>query len=52
MFVYREEVYKPDDLELAGTADIIVAKQRNGPTGKVKLTFLKDSIRFESFTEA
>jgi replicative DNA helicase len=50
MFVYREEVYKPDDLELAGIADIIVAKQRNGPTGKVKLTFLKDSTRFDSFT--
>jgi replicative DNA helicase len=52
MFVYREEVYKPDDLELAGVADIVVAKQRNGPTGKVKLTFLKDSTRFESFAEA
>ena len=52
MFVYREEVYKPDDLELAGVADIMVAKQRNGPTGKVKLTFLKDSTRFESFAES
>ena len=35
-----------------GVADIVVAKQRNGPTGKVKLTFLKDSTRFESFAEA
>ena len=52
MFVYREEIYKLDDLELAGVADIVVAKQRNGPTGKVKLTFLKDSTRFESFIEA
>ena len=34
MFVYREEVYKPDDLELAGVADIVVAKQRNGLPAK------------------
>lgn len=47
MFVFREEVYKPDEPELNGVAVIIVAKQRNGPTGKVKLTFLKDCTRFE-----
>lgn len=52
MFVFREEVYKPDMPELSGVADIIIAKQRNGPIGKVKLTFLNDSTRFESFTEA
>ena len=51
MFVYREEVYKPADPELSGIAAIVVAKQRNGPTGKVKLTFLKNSTRFESFAE-
>ncbi len=52
MFVFREEVYKPDMPELSGVADIIIAKQRNGPIGKVKLTFLNDSTRFESFAEA
>jgi replicative DNA helicase len=51
MFVFREEVYKPDEPELSGAADIIVAKQRNGPTGKVRLTFLKNSTRFESIAE-
>jgi replicative DNA helicase len=52
MFVFREEIYKPDVPELSGVADIIIAKQRNGPIGKAKLTFLKDSTRFESFAEA
>jgi replicative DNA helicase len=50
MFIFREEVYKPDDSELDGRADVIVAKQRNGPTGKIRLTFLKKSTRFESAT--
>lgn len=48
MFIFREEAYKPDESELSGVAEIIVAKQRNGPTGKVHLTFLKTSTRFES----
>jgi len=48
MFIFREEVYKPDDPELDGRAEIIIAKQRNGPTGKIKLAFLKRSTRFES----
>ena len=51
MFIFREEVYKPDNAELDGRADLIVAKQRNGPTGKVRLTFLKKSTRFESATD-
>jgi replicative DNA helicase len=51
MFVFREEVYKPDETELSGLAEIIVAKQRNGPTGKVKLAFLKDFTRFESLAQ-
>jgi len=51
MFVFREEVYKPDEAELNGVADIIVAKQRNGPTGRVKLTFLRDCTRFEDGAE-
>ncbi len=47
-FIFREEVYKPDDPELDGVAELIVRKQRNGPTGTVKLAFLKSSTRFES----
>ncbi len=47
-FIFREEVYKPDEPELEGHAELIIAKQRNGPTGKVKLAFVKRSTRFES----
>lgn len=50
-FIYREELYKPDHLELKGLADLLVAKQRNGPTGKVPLVFLEDYTRFESRAE-
>lgn len=47
-FIYREEYYKPDD-ENAGVAEIILSKQRNGPTGTVKLMFLKEFTRFENY---
>ena len=47
-FIFREEVYKQDDPELQGQAEMIIAKQRNGPTGRVNLAFLKNSTRFES----
>lgn len=47
-FIYREEVYKPDRADLAGKAELILAKQRNGPTGSVKLVFLRGCTRFES----
>jgi replicative DNA helicase len=50
-FIFREEVYKQDDLDLQGKAELIIAKQRNGPTGKVKLAFIKNSTRFESLME-
>jgi replicative DNA helicase len=50
-FIFREEVYKPDDPELQGRAELIIAKQRNGPTGKLNLAFLKNSTRFESLLE-
>jgi replicative DNA helicase len=46
-FIFREEVYDPKP-ENEGFAELIIAKQRNGPTGKVDLAFLKRSTRFES----
>ncbi len=47
-FIYREDYYKPDE-ENAGLAELIISKQRNGPTGTVKLAFLKEFTRFENF---
>jgi replicative DNA helicase len=48
LFVYRDEVYHPDTAE-AGTAELIVAKQRNGPTGTVRLTFIGARTRFANY---
>ncbi|HZF17646.1 MAG TPA: replicative DNA helicase [Steroidobacteraceae bacterium] len=48
LLIYREEVYDPNTPK-KGIADIIIAKQRNGPTGEVKLTFLGKYTKFESF---
>ena len=45
MFIYRDEVYNPDSPDL-GSAEIIVAKQRNGPTGVVRLAFLSHYTKF------
>jgi replicative DNA helicase len=47
MFIYREEEYKPSD-ENRGIAELIIGKQRNGPTGTVKLAFIKEFTRFEN----
>jgi replicative DNA helicase len=47
MFIFREEEYKPTD-ENRGIAELIIGKQRNGPTGTVKLAFLKEYTRFEN----
>jgi len=49
LFIYRDEVYNEDSPE-KGTAEIIVAKQRNGPIGTVRLTFLGEYTRFENYT--
>jgi replicative DNA helicase len=51
LFIYREELYKPEVEELKNKAQVIIAKHRNGPTGLINLTFLKESTRFENFTE-
>jgi replicative DNA helicase len=50
-FIFREEVYKPDDPEFDGIAEILIRKQRNGPTGTVKMAFLKASTRFDSLAQ-
>ncbi|MBC7106407.1 MAG: replicative DNA helicase, partial [Firmicutes bacterium] len=47
IFIYRDEYYYPDT-ENRGVAEIIVAKQRNGPVGTVELGFLKEYARFVS----
>ncbi len=48
-FIYRDEVYnKEEDNPNRGTAEILLAKQRNGPTGDVFLTFLNSYTRFEN----
>jgi len=47
MFIYREEEYKPSD-ENRGIAEIIIGKQRNGPTGTIKLAFIREFTRFEN----
>ncbi|HMK86451.1 MAG TPA: replicative DNA helicase [Steroidobacteraceae bacterium] len=48
LLIYREEVYDPNTTR-KGIADIIVAKQRNGPTGEVQLTFLGQYTKFENY---
>ncbi|MGH7814004.1 MAG: replicative DNA helicase [Candidatus Binataceae bacterium] len=50
-FIYRDEVYHPDDSKEPGVAEIIVAKQRNGPTDTAKLTYVKQFTRFENHTQ-
>jgi replicative DNA helicase len=47
MFIYREEEHKPSE-ENRGIAEIIIGKQRNGPTGSLKLAFIKEFTRFEN----
>jgi len=48
-FIFREELYKKDDPDLEGKAKIIIAKQRNGPTGDIELAFLKQFTRFDDY---
>jgi replicative DNA helicase len=48
MFIYRDEVYNPETPD-KGSAEIIIGKQRNGPIGMVRLTFMGEYTRFENF---
>lgn len=50
MFIYRDEVYNEDTMD-KGKAELIIAKQRNGPIGMVPLTFLGQYTRFENFIQ-
>jgi len=47
MFIYRDDYYNKDSKE-PGVSEVIISKQRNGPTGTVKLAFLKNLTKFES----
>ncbi len=50
VFIYRDEVYHEDSKD-KGVAEIIIAKQRNGPIGTVRLTFLGKYTKFENFVD-
>ncbi len=51
-FIHREEYYDRDNEELKGKAEIIIAKQRNGPTGTIKLAFVADTTTFANLDTA
>ncbi|MGE5154166.1 MAG: replicative DNA helicase [Bdellovibrio bacteriovorus] len=51
VFIYRDEVYNPESKD-KGLAEIIIGKQRNGPIGTVKLTFLGKYTKFESYIDS
>ena len=50
LLIHREEYYKPEDDSVKGMAELIIAKQRNGPTGTVKLSFSKKFTRFANLS--
>jgi len=50
MFIYREDAYEKDATKHTGVAEVIVAKQRNGPVDTLRLAFLKEYTRFENYT--
>jgi replicative DNA helicase len=48
IFIYRDDYYNPETSDLKGIAELIIAKQRNGPTGKVKVRFSASCTRFDN----
>ena len=50
ILLLREEYYEPENEEVKGKAEVIIAKQRNGPVGVVKLTFIEECTRFENYS--
>jgi len=51
MFIYRDEVYNRDTTPDKGVAEIIIAKQRSGPTGMARLAFFNQYTRFDNLAE-
>ncbi len=51
LFIYRDEVYFPEKEEAKGRAEVIIGKQRNGPIGRIDLTFLGRFTRFANFQD-
>ncbi len=49
LFIYRDQVYNPDSQD-KGTAEIIIGKQRNGPIGNIRLTFIGEYTKFANYT--
>ncbi|MCX6357808.1 MAG: replicative DNA helicase [Candidatus Aureabacteria bacterium] len=50
LLLFREEYYEPDNEDAKGKAEVIIAKQRNGPVGSVKLTFIEECTHFDNFS--
>src|SRR5262249_35664158 len=48
VFIYRDEYYNPETTNAKGIAELIIAKQRNGPTGKVMTRFTSSCTRFDN----
>lgn len=52
LFIYRPEIYDPENEETKGMAEVIIGKQRNGPVGSVRMAFLAPFARFENLAQA